>query len=196
MIELQPSTKVKQLRQAIKDELGIKEKVNIKLYLMRAGGEEEKKKEDKEEVKEGDELLETLGDLLEEGTGMVIITDDKLTLQAAGIVDRANKLEVEIVIRVSIDVQGKGKDYSAVLDVSPEAVILTTLQARLNFFKTFFQQRRMQLYIVPSAKGADESAATPVLINDLHKTFKEWGIKEDGVSLQLREPGKKGGSYT
>jgi hypothetical protein len=47
---------------------------------MRAGGEEEKKKEDKEEVKEGDELLETLGDLLEEGTGMVIITDDKLTL--------------------------------------------------------------------------------------------------------------------
>ncbi len=196
MIELQPSTKVKQLRQAIKDELGIKEKVNVKLYLMRAGGEEEKKKEDKEEVKEGDELLETLGDLLEEGTGMVIITDDKLTLQAAGIVDRANKLEVEIVIRVSIDVQGKGKDYSAVLDVSPEAVILTTLQARLNFFKTFFQQRRMQLYIVPSAKGADESAATPVLINDLHKTFKEWGIKEDGVSLQLREPGKKGGSYT
>ena len=196
MIELQPSTKVKQLRQAIKDELGIKEKVNVKLYLMRAGGEEEKKKEDKEEVKEGDELLETLGDLLEEGTGMVIITDDKLTLQAAGIVDRANKLEVEIVIRVSIDVQGKGKDYSAVLDVSPEAVILTTLQARLNFFKTFFQQRRMQLYIVPSAKGADESAATPVLINDLHKTFKEWGIKEDGMSLQLREPGKKGGSYT
>ncbi len=196
MIELQPSTKVKQLRQAIKDELGIKEKVNVKLYLMRAGSEEEKKKEDKEEVKEGDELLETLGDLLEEGTGMVIITDDKLTLQAAGIVDRANKLEVEIVIRVSIDVQGKGKDYSAVLDVSPEAVILTTLQARLNFFKTFFQQRRMQLYIVPSAKGADESAATPVLINDLHKTFKEWGIKEDGVSLQLREPGKKGGSYT
>ncbi len=173
MIELQPSTKVKQLRQAIKDELGIKEKVNVKLYLMRAGGAEEKKKEDKEEVKEGDELLETLGDLLEEGTGMVIITDDKLTLQAAGIVDRANKLEVEIVIRVSIDVQGKGKDYSAVLDVSPEAVILTTLQARLNFFKTFFQQRRMQLYIVPSAKGADESAATPVLINDLHKTFKE-----------------------
>ena len=196
MIELQPSIKVKQLRQAIKDELGIKEKVNVKLYLMRAGGEEEKKKEDKEEVKEGDELLETLGDLLEEGTGMVIITDDKLTLQAAGIVDRANKLEVEIVIRVSIDVQGKGKDYSAVLDVSPEAVILTTLQARLNFFKTFFQQRRMQLYIVPSAKGADESAATPVLINDLHKTFKEWDIKEDGVSLQLREPGKKGGSYT
>lgn len=82
--------------------------------------------------------------------------------------------------------------------MSPESVILTTLQARLSFFKTFFQQRRMQLYIVPpTAAKAEEgaAAATPVLINDLHKTFKEWGIKEDGVNLQLREPGKKGGSY-
>lgn len=103
MIQLQASTKVKQLRQAIKDELGIKEKVNIKLFLSKAAGEEEKKKEDKEEVKEGDEQP-VLEDLLEEGTGMVIITDDKLTLAAAGIVDRANKLEVEIVIRVAIDV--------------------------------------------------------------------------------------------
>jgi hypothetical protein len=81
-----------------------------------------------------------------------------------------------------------------VIEVSPQAVILTTLQGRLSFFKTFFQQRRMQLFIVPPAK-AEESASAPVLINDLHKTFKEWGIKEDGVNLQLREPGKKGASY-
>lgn len=54
-------------------------------------------------MKEGDEQP-VLEDLLEEGTGMVIITDDKLTLAAAGIADRANKLEVEIVIRVAIDV--------------------------------------------------------------------------------------------
>ncbi len=84
------------------------------------------------------------------------------------------------------------------IEVSPEAVVLTTLQSRLSFFKTFFQQRRMQLYIVPPATAKAEegaAAATPVLINDLHKTFKEWGIKEDGVNLQLREPGKKGASY-
>jgi hypothetical protein len=81
-----------------------------------------------------------------------------------------------------------------VLELSPEAVILTTLQARLSFFKTFYQQRRMQLFIVPSAK-AEEGAAAPVLIDDLHKTFKEWAIKEDGVVLQLRDPGKKGASY-
>lgn len=108
MIELTPSTKVKQLRQSIKDQLGIKEKVNIKLYLQRgaSGVEEEKKKEDKEEVKEGDEQEPegALADLLEEGTGMIILTDDKVSLASAGIIDRANKLEVEIVIRVSVDV--------------------------------------------------------------------------------------------
>ncbi len=77
----------------------------MKLYLAKSGVEE-KKKEDKEELKEGDEQEVELpmDDLLEEGTGMVIITDDKKTLLAAGIVDRANKLEVEVVIRVSIDV--------------------------------------------------------------------------------------------
>ena len=77
----------------------------MKLYLAKSGVEE-KKKEDKEELKEGDEQEEELpmDDLLEEGTGMAIITDDKKTLLAAGIVDRANKLEVEVVIRVSIDV--------------------------------------------------------------------------------------------
>lgn len=81
--------------------------------------------------------------------------------------------------------------------------MLTTLQAKLAFFKTFYQQRRMQLYIVPTtttaAKAAEGDAAAanngPILINDLHKTFKECGIKEDGVSLQLREPGKKGASF-
>jgi hypothetical protein len=78
-----------------------------------------------------------------------------------------------------------------VLEVSPEAVILTTLQGRLSFFKTFHQQRRMQLYIVPSAKS-EEGASAPTMIDDLHKTFKEWGVKEDGVVLQLRDPGKKG----
>jgi hypothetical protein len=76
----------------------------VKLYLAKSG-REEKKKEDKEELKEGDEEEPAeFEDLLEEGTGMVIITDDKSTLSAAGIVDRANKLEVEVVIRVSIDV--------------------------------------------------------------------------------------------
>jgi hypothetical protein len=81
-----------------------------------------------------------------------------------------------------------------VLEVSPEAVILTTLQGRLSFFKTFYQQRRMQLFIVPSAKGAEEGASAPTMIDDLHKTFKEWGVKEDGVVLQLRDPCKKGGA--
>lgn len=113
-----------------------------------------------------------------------------MTLQEAGIIDNREKLEVEIVIKVSIDVQGKGKDYAATIDVSPDAIILTTLQSRLSFFKTFFQQRRMQLYIMPNTKA--DPSAVPILIDDLHKTFKEWNLKEDGAVLQLREPGKKG----
>jgi hypothetical protein len=100
---------------------------------------------------------------------------------------------VEIVIKVSIDVQGKGKDYAAVIEVAPEALMLTTLQSRLSFFKTFHQQRRMQLFIIPNVK--EDPAAVPILVDDLHKSFKDWGLKEDGVVLQLREPGKRANQY-
>ena len=104
--------------------MGIKEKVSLRLILP-PKTPEEKKKDDQEESKEGDvldHLLET--DAI---TGEQVVSDDKLTLQEAGIVDNRDKLEVEIVIKVSIDVQGKGKDYAALIEVSPEATMLTTL---------------------------------------------------------------------
>jgi|LauGreDrversion4_2_1035121.scaffolds.fasta_scaffold708807_1 hypothetical protein len=104
-----------------------------------------------------------------------------MTLLEAGIMEHKDKLEVEIVIKLSIDVQGKGKDYSASIEVSPEASMLTTLQGRLSFFKTFHQQRRMQLFIIPNTK--EDPSAVPTLVDDLHKSFKDWGLKEDGVVL-------------
>jgi hypothetical protein len=104
-----------------------------------------------------------------------------MTLLEAGIMEHKDKLEVEIVIKLSIDVQGKGKDYSASIEVSPEASMLPTLQGRLSFFKTFHQQRRMQLFIIPNTK--EDPSAVPTLVDDLHKSFKDWGLKEDGVVL-------------
>lgn len=158
--------------------MGIKEKVSLRLILP-PKTPEEKKNEEEEEVKEGDvleQLLET-----DAFTGEQVISDDKLTLQEAGIIDLREKLEVEIVIKISIDVQGKGKDYAAIIEVAPEATMLTTLQSRLSFFKTFHQQRRMQLFIIPNTK--EDPAATPTLVDDLHKSFKDWGLKEDGAVL-------------
>lgn len=53
-IEIVAFAKLKQLRQAIKDDLGIKDKVNIKLIL--PVDKEAQKALDKEETKEGDEV--------------------------------------------------------------------------------------------------------------------------------------------
>ena len=105
--------------------MGIKEKVSLKLILPPKTQEEKKRYED-EEVKEGD-ILEHLLEI-DSVTGEQVLNDDKLTLQEAGIMEHKDKLEVEIVIKISIDVQGKGKDYSASIEVSPEATMLTTLQ--------------------------------------------------------------------
>jgi hypothetical protein len=47
----------------------------------------------------------------------------------------------------------------------------------------------MQLYIVAPKGGEVEDT----LVSNLAQTFRELGIKEDGTSMQLREPSKKGG---
>jgi hypothetical protein len=47
------------------------------------------------------------------------------------LLENRDKLEVEIVITVTLDVQGKGKDYSANLEVSPDAEIQQTLQSKV-----------------------------------------------------------------
>lgn len=51
----------------------------------------------------------------------------------------------------------------------------------------------MQLFIIPNIK--EDPAAVPILVDDLHKSFKDWGLKEDGAVLQLREPGKRANQY-
>jgi hypothetical protein len=126
----------------------------------------------------------------------MVLRDDKMSIKETGLLENRDKLEVEIVIKITIDVQGKGKDYSASLEVSPDAFIQPTLKSSLSFFNTFYQQRRMNLFIVPptSKKPAESEVAPsqPVHIDDLNKTFKDWGIKEDGVALQFREPSKRG----
>ena len=70
--------------------------MSVKLYVPHKSAEI--KPQDQEELKEGEEIA--LEELLE-GTDRVI-TDDKLSLTDAGII--GNPLEVEIVIKISIDV--------------------------------------------------------------------------------------------
>jgi hypothetical protein len=138
-LELAASTKIKQLRQLIKDQLAIKEKVSIKLYL--PVNEEAKPVADSnmEETKEGDTALEQLlAPTHPTEDGFYVLVDDKQSLKDAGILSQPDKIEVEIVIKLQIDVQGKGKDYAATLEVSADDQIQTTLQSKLNFFKTFY----------------------------------------------------------
>lgn len=83
--------------------------------------------EEKEELKEGDVPPQGLEYLMSSGDANsthTIITDDKLSLFEAGIIEQRTKLEIEIVIKIALDVQGKGKDYAANLEVFPDAQIL------------------------------------------------------------------------
>lgn len=74
--DIQKSMRLKQLKKQIQDDLGIQDKVNLKLYV------------------NGEELI-----------------DEKLTVEDAKILDEGTVFEVEITIKVKIEVLGKGKGY-------------------------------------------------------------------------------------
>lgn len=74
--DVQRSMRLKQLKKTIQDDLGIQDRVTIKLYL------------------NGEEIL-----------------DEKLTVEDANILQEGSTLEVEVTIKVIIEVLGKGKGY-------------------------------------------------------------------------------------
>ena len=97
MIGMLPSTKLRHLKQAIKDDLGIKDKVNIKLYLPITMRRKRKRKRSRKKERHNNRRSR--------GPNWC----DKLTIKEAGILEQRDKLEVEVFIRVSIDVQGKAR---------------------------------------------------------------------------------------
>lgn len=69
-----------------------------------------------------------------------------------------------MILKISVEVQGKGKGYSAVVEVQPHDPI-EVLRSKIHFFKLFVQ-RRHQL----ADKESDK------VFNDFSMTFRECGL--------------------
>jgi hypothetical protein len=110
------------------------------------------------------------------------LTDEKLTIDDARILEESNgHLTVDITIRVSVEVFGKGKDYNQTVDVQPNEQ-MEVLKQKLSFIKIFIQ-RKHSLFIKPTG-GQQER-----IIEDFTRTFREMDIK-DGTQLLMKEQGK------
>ena len=82
-IETHKYIRLKQLKKMIQDELGIQDKVNIKLHL-----------------------------------NDIELSDDKMTIEESKILDEGRgRVQVEVLIKVLVEVFGKGKDYSTTVEV-------------------------------------------------------------------------------
>ena len=75
-VEAQGSLKIKQLKKIIHSELGIKEKINIRIF---SNGQE--------------------------------VSDDNLSIKDSGILENGGNIEVDLTIKISVEVLGKGKGY-------------------------------------------------------------------------------------
>lgn len=103
------------------------------------------------------------------------LLDDKISVEQAGLTEAGSSVDVEVGFKVTVDVHGKGKDYSVSVDVRLEEPI-EVLKERVHFFKMFTQRRHVLL---------DKATETP--LQDFSKSFKELGYSE-GASLILKEP--------
>jgi hypothetical protein len=85
--------KIKQLRINIKESLGIKEKIGVKLYIPNNPERNlGKKLEDQEEIKESEMQLIKQSFLPTEEGDLMEIVDDKISVHDAGIIELKDKL--------------------------------------------------------------------------------------------------------
>ena len=89
----------------------------------------------------------------------VELSEEKAQIKDCGIPEEGGSLEVEMTIRITVKVQGKGKDYSTLVDVRATDPV-EILKQKVHFFKIFIQ-RKLQLIDLKTNK----------VIEDLSKTF-------------------------
>ena len=109
--------------------------------------------------------MEEIGDL------KIYINDNEYDNEKGSVKDMdlegANyTIDVEVVFKISIEVQGKGKQYSDTVCVQPHEK-LEVLRSKVHFFKLFLQ-RRHQLVEKQSNRVFD----------DLSMTFRDAGLKD------------------
>ncbi len=97
----------------------------------------------------------------------VELADDKLTIDESSILEEGRgHVQVEVLIKVLVEVFGKGKDYSTTVEVQPTSTV-EQLKQKVSFMKLFIQ-RKHSLLIKSSEK----------VIDDFQKTFQEYDIKD------------------
>lgn len=95
------------------------------------------------------------------------LADEKLTIEDSKILDEGHgHIQVEVLIKVNIEVFGKGKDYSTTVEVQPTSSV-EVLKQKVGFLKLFIQ-RKHSLMIKQGEK----------LIDDFSKSFQDYDIKD------------------
>jgi hypothetical protein len=63
------------------------------------------------------------------------LEDEKPSIKDSGIIEAGGIIEVDVLIKVSIEVMGKGKDYSSTVEVKMTDEI-DILRQKVHFFKS------------------------------------------------------------
>ena len=169
-VKVPPKTKLKGVRKAILEELGLHELCTARLYAAekpkdekKAAAAEESKDEGGLGVKPADQQEELVGEMA--------------SLETLGLA-HGGKVEVEVFMNLEVSVQGKGAGYLTKIEVGPEET-MDMLETRVSFFK-MFMSRNFQVFAPDLDRTFEGQELQDVL-------FRDSKLK-NGSKLQLREP--------
>ena len=165
----------------------MEKKAEMRLYIdnkHNRGGEEEKKvfkEEDMEEekqintnVEDDEEMKGDYASKKRKNDDFDELSDKQTIREFLGENSVQLRVEAEVILKIHIEVSGKGKDYSGSFEFNPHD-ILESLKAKVPFFKTFIQR---------SYKLVDKDSGK--IIEDFKKEFIDYDLKS-GSNLELRE---------
>lgn len=182
-VKVQPKMKLKGIRKAILEELGVQDICTARLFSIdklkaadapKSGDDEKKDDEENEEDQDKEPELESAEGGPEELVGEMA-SIETLGLQNGG------RIEVEVFLNLEVSVQGKGAGYTNKIEVGPEET-MDVIETRVSFFR-MFQARNFQIYDPQLDRVIEGGILSTTL-------FRDSQLK-NGSKLVLREPVKK-----
>lgn len=182
LIKVLPKTKLKGVRKAILEELGVQDMCTARLYSVKGASDADGEAGASEDValdgsaeKDKAAGASALANLVD-GEELV---GEMASLETLGIAN-GSKLEVEVYFTIEVLVPGKGAGYNQKIEVGPEEV-LGVIEDRVSFFR-IFKMRGFEVY-APEIDRIFDNAD----MNSLH--FRDSQLK-NGSKLVLCEPSK------
>lgn len=142
MIKVMPKMKLKGIRRAILEELGVQDICKARLFAVKGPKPSRPDSDDEEQKESGADGESKKGEDCSIANGEELL-GEMASLETLGL-QLGGQLEVEVYFTIEVQVQGKGLGYNNKVEVGPDEN-MDVIEERVSFFR-MFKLRGFQIY--------------------------------------------------